>query len=1486
MKSIKRHSIFRGVMVPTMVFLLGLAGCGKPELKEVRVSPAEKEIMVGESIEFEVEGLSGKGERMAEVAFQWSLEGDAGAIDNSGRFEARKPGKVQVIATAAGVSGKAQIVVLARPIRKIEVEAEKSHALPGTTVPIRIRGFSESDMPASYGDLKVSALTVSTSLPNKLLTLDERGKAGVEVTLSPEPGENVILFEGDEVEKEVKLEATSITRLEIKQKNNVFEAGETIDFATVGFDDYGNQRKVEVEWNLIEEIAQSQEGNQIIMLKPGKGILFAQYKEIRQGFPFSVVPGRVARITLSPSSAQLKAGERTKFSAQAFNAQDYPVSAQVRWEIEGEIGSISEDGAFTARKAGKGAVRAGAAGVFAKAAVEVQHGPLSDITIVTAGGKLPAGRTIELVARGVDAYGNHFVVRPEWFLSKSLGTIDTEKHTFSPVNVGTGEIKAMVGNILRGVQIEVVPAELAQVEFAPKKVDLIAGEKVQFEVKGLDRFGNRVDVQPDFSVQEPLGELSSTGFFKARKAGSTVVKAAVGEFVAQGTLAVRPAEMEELIVEPAGPVEMTAGKALEFSVFGVDRFENTVNSAVDWQVEPELGRMNERHVFAPLKVGKGRLNVTLKQLRTEKIIQESIPISIRPGETARIEISPSSRQTTSGDTSEFSAVAYDTVGNETGVPVTWSVEDSALGKIGATGVFRALKAGEGKILARHENVVAEAKLKVLPGPIAFLKITPEKITLDAGEVHELKAIAEDKFGNGLQADIIWSLSNASLGNIKENRLTAAKMGRGQLIAAAGAFVDMVPLDIRKGPLASIELTAPEKVAPAGEKAVFDARGFDAGGNPVMVQPRWLVEDEGLGRINQKGVFSAQKAGKGFVKALSGDVGATGQVEVVPGAPAEVRLQPAEINTIAGESTQLAFEVFDAYENMVPQPELTWEVSQGVGRVTAEHEFEAQKSGQGRIRCIAGEAAAEIAVKVAPGKIHLIKMHPEELEMTAGEEVEFKAGGYDAQGNSVELKPSWSVGGGIGVVDDSGVFQAVTAGKGQVAVQMEDVVGVAGVTVLPGPAASVVVEPAESTLRAGESLDFKATALDAFGNVTPAEFAWQLEAKGEFGELDQTGGFKALLTGNAKIAARTQGVIGKATVKVLPAGLQRIFLSKENIDLRSGEKLKLQAVGEDVYGNVFPVQPQFSIESDELGTIDSEGVFEAVKTGAGRLTAELEGLATSVPVKIAAGKLRKLVIELPAAGVMAGKSYTFGIKGYDGARNEVAVDAGWAVTEAIGRINNDTGEFYAVRAGKGLLVAHSRGVVARAVLEVKPGELNSLFIEPNPVTVKSGTVQFFTVKGFDVEHNEIPVPAAGVSWKELGGNGFFKDNGVFQGTEMGKGKVIAEAGNLIAEAYVTVVPGAPDPAHCRTRVTYPTLPAGGEAFTEVILEVRDGYNNPVPGVKVILVSNRQDDSIVQPAKTDGRGLSRGRISSEQAGSAIISAVVADKAILDTAEIHFE
>jgi hypothetical protein len=204
----------------------------------------------------------------------------------------------------------------------------------------------------------------------------------------------------------------------------------------------------------------------------------------------------------------------------------------------------------------------------------------------------------------------------------------------------------------------------------------------------------------------------------------------------------------------------------------------------------------------------------------------------------------------------------------------------------------------------------------------------------------------------------------------------------------------------------------------------------------------------------------------------------------------------------------------------------------------------------------------------------------------------------------------------------------------------------------------------------------------------------------------------------------------------------------------------------------------------------------------------------------------------------------------------------------------------------MLIAYSGDIMATEIIEVKPGDLYNLFLDPNPVTVKSDALQSFLVNGFDVEDNRLELSQSAVDWDIIGNTGLIEKPGIFRATRMGKGKVVARTGNLLAEAYITVVPGEPEVANCRTRVMHPRLSAGGDSFSDVIVEVRDKYYNPVPGIKVALVSSRQTDEIIQPEATNENGISRGRVSSPQKGRSIIRGVISGMSFPDTAQVAFE
>jgi uncharacterized protein (AIM24 family) len=1064
-----------------------------------------------ESVVFKAVVLSGENKEMSDVSVSWSAEGKAGTIDETGKFIAESPGEAVVIAQAGDISARVRVTVTSRQIAKIEVKPDNKKAPAGSRISVTAVSLTREDRPAAHSTLSVSSPTPRVSLPGASLPLDASGRATLDVTLPSKPGEVKLIFKGDAATRILELEAIPITRIGIHPGPGPYEAGRMVDFDAVGYDDYGNQMTVPATWSLTGEAASlaedGTESGKVKMNLPAKGIILARYGEITESQPFSVVPAKPSEIKLTPESAALKAGQSVPFTAEAFNTYGYPLSIDIEWNITEEIGRITADGFFQAEKAGKGAVVAEAGKVRAEAQVSVEHAPLAQLSIKLPKTTVTAGETVTLSAAGIDAYDNRFSVEPRWFLSKSIGTIDPREQTFAARFAGVGEIRAVIGSVMDSRKVEVMPAKLVRLELVPSTVDIVAGESIQFNVFGYDDYGNRIDVEPVFSLEKPLGELSGSGKFQAKTAGSTMLIAAIEDLRSKAAVTVKPAVMQKAAVEPSGPVEVVAGKRCQFNAYGYDSFGNIVKSKTEWAVSPDIGDISPQGGFYPEKTGKGTITAKIKQVRTDKILSVRLPIRIAPGPTARIDLKQTATILKAGETRNFSATAYDELGNETGAAISWSVAEPDLGHISETGLFRARKAGKGKIKAVVNGIFALSDVEVLPAEIVFLKIVPDGVRLKAGEETALSAIGEDRFGNFIKPAVAWGLSDPNLGTISPKAvLMAQKKGKGWILATSRNLVDNVPIRVDAGPLTRISVEPGEVSIQAGAEVDFSAEGFDAGGNAVKIKPKWSVEPN-LGDIGEKGVCRAKTVGAGYVIASVEGVTQRAKFRVTPGQPAHISVQPAEIVVSAGQSIKTSIEVRDAYENTIKAPSPHLALSERLGLLGAGGIFTAEKKGSGVITVSAGQATAEIPLTVRVGPLHTIDLFPEAAEMSAGEHVTFSAKGYDAWGNSVEIDPEWAAGSGLGIFTQEGAFKALRPGEGFVTVRSGVVSAVSPIMVHPGAVYRIEVNPGETALEAGQSIAYQAVAYDAQGNKTPARFVWTLENE-EMGTIDEGGRFAA------------------------------------------------------------------------------------------------------------------------------------------------------------------------------------------------------------------------------------------------------------------------------------------------------------------------------------------------------------------------------------------
>ncbi|MFP4419210.1 MAG: Ig-like domain-containing protein [Desulfococcaceae bacterium] len=1475
-------------------------------LSDLEISPAEPGGQIGEELTLTIAGKDADDQpagyhtvSISTPTENLSLAAEEATLDENGSAEIAltlppTPGEAEVRLTVGEMEKTVAIQVDPRPIADLSVSPETSRALAGAEVPVTIQATDADGEPAGFHELTLEPADDAIAVSEDRVTLDAEGTAQFTVTLSSSPGANAVALRipGEEdARATLEIAGAPVSRLTISPREDAFAIGQQVEFTATGHDEFGNSRPVDPEWSLSQPVATVSEDGKATMKSLGEGILFARYQGVQAAQPFSVVPGEPAEVRIEPKELKAAAGERVNFSGTVFNAYEQPLSVSIQWETEGGIGEISGEGAFVAQTAGTGQVVARSGDAQAEVPVTVGHGELHEIDFSLEKSVIPAGETVELSARGMDAFGNRFPIRPEWLLSTSIGEVEQEENRFRALRAGAGEIIAKVGEVLRGARVEVVPGSLSRLEMKPQSANLIAGETVEFAVEGFDRFDNLISVEPEFSLSREIGELAPDGTLTVETAGNAVVTAKVEDFSSESTVAVAPAEMETARIVPEGPIGLTAGDAQALKVSGFDAYGNTVTSRVQWGIRPALGRITENGVLHPEKAGKGTVMATVTQPRTGRTLEVATPFSVAPGQTARIEVQPEAAELVAGESVQFTAASFDRFDNRTEAEIDWKLGPPELGEIDDTGRFSGVRAETGQVSAVHGNVEGTAAVAVVPAEVAFLKIIPESIDIRAGEQVSLDAIIEDRFGNEIPGRALWQLSPDSLGTIEDAAEDAAlagqKAGEGKLVATFEDRVATAPVTVSPGPLHAIELTPAGAEVAAGSTLEFTAKGYDPGGNPVSAEVEWSLS-EPVGKLDDGGTLEAEKTGAAEVQARAGDVSATVSVEVVPGEPAEIRLSETELELTAGETHAFSFEVFDGQGNRIPDPGYRWEVPDDRGVFSADNQFTAKRAGEGPVRLVAGPVTETISVTVNPGDIARVEVAPAERNLRAGDTRPFTASGFDAQDNPLEISPVWSVDGGVGTIQESGEFQATRVGDGFVVARMDSASGVARISVEPGPVDRVEISPDSVEIAAGEVARLSATAFDAFDNPTPAAVSWSLSDAAEAGgELTGPGTFQARTVGSGHILAAAEGVSGRVPVEISHGPLRELSFRREAAELRAGERTELQVSGRDAFGNDVPVEPNLTVFPETLGEIGADGsTFEARGVGSGRIEARFGTVTADLAVAVRPGEPTSIEVQLPAGSLMAGKTYSLQAIGYDPGGNPVPISAEWAASPEVGRIESDTGLFHARKAGTGLVVAYGDGVKAAKTVEVQPGDLYKLFLSPNPVTVASATVQEFTASGYDVEENEVPLSESAVEWETAGDIGQMEAPGEFLGTRMGKGKVIARTGDLLAESYVTVIPGQPVLANSRIRVTHPALPADGNAFSEVIVEVRDRHHNPVPEISVTLVSSRQGDEVVQPGPTGEDGQARGRVLSTEAGDSVIRAVIDGRSFPDTARVTFE
>jgi hypothetical protein len=988
----------------------------------------------------------------AEVSFVVQTEGaslDVSQVTTDSRGEATasltlstEPGPNRVVASLADVSD--ELTIMGRPgaPARLDVKAEPQHTLSGGSSTLTARATDEYGNPIEGLEVQFAARTSGASLDVESARTGPEGEATAVLTTSGQAGANSVDVSTEGLSPtSLRVHGGRLSRVTVEPAVAEVVSGASREFEAMGYDERGRAIAIEPRWSVTGGIGTITDEGAFTGVVAAQGSAVATLRGVTGTAEVAVVPGALTTVTVSPAEVALTTGEERRFQCTGTDAAGNEVAVDPEWSLSEGLGTISSQGVYTAGAVGEEAVRAAVEGLTGEALVDVTAGALATVRIEPGEVRLEAGDTQIFTVTGLDSAGNEVPLEPTWTVSHGVGEVDAEGE-FTAMRSGTGELVAVSENLAARARIEVTPAELTRIVVTPESTEVPSGTSQRFTATGRDRFDNELEVTPSWNVTGGIGAIDGTGLFTGVTAGEGEVVATSGSVAGKARLEVVPGDVVRLEIAPEEAV-VEAGSTQVFETTAFDAAGNIQTAPTRWTVEGGIGSVDASGAFRAEVAGEGQV------VGRQGDVSVTADVTVRPSELVTISVSPDSRSLESGSRQTFSATGEDAHGNEVSIEPTWTVT-GGIGEIEpTTGEFDAVAVGQGTVVATVGPLGGRAEVRVTAGPLATIEVSAPGDAVTSGQTVRFEALGRDQNGNRVPVSPAWTVTEG-LGTIDTTGLfTAQAAGEGKVVATVGSIAGSTDVVVEPGVLASLDI-APEEISlRSGETHLFSVVGRDAFGNAVDTEPAWRVEGP-AGSIDSRGRFTARLAGTATVVATSGSLTDESRITVTAGEVASITVAPATVEVTVGRQRQFQATGRDDNGNEV-DIEPAWSVTSGIGSIDSSGLFEATQPGQGQVLATWEGIVGTADVVTAPGGLARLRVRPADVTLESGSTRQFEVEGLDANDNVLDdVAVSWSLSGGVGSIgEETGLFTAVTAGKGEVSASSGSIEGSVAVEVVPG-----------------------------------------------------------------------------------------------------------------------------------------------------------------------------------------------------------------------------------------------------------------------------------------------------------------------------------------------------------------------------------------------------------------------------------------------------
>ncbi|MEW6996689.1 Ig-like domain-containing protein [Colwelliaceae bacterium BS250] len=1096
-----------------------------------------------------------------------------------------------------------------------------------------------------------SDITVATITSLGLATTDKTGVINVSAVFAPKvAGQSSV-----SAQTTLTVSEASLVALELSPFQYEALIGLTVAYQAVAIYDDGYQLDITqlAEWQSDDELIAQVSNNvttkgQAIANAVGKTNIKVKFAQLTNEAQLLVLDVEPVKMVISPGNAQVPLDTSVQYQAHVLLADDraIDVTLYTDWTLDNSnLGTFNKTDVFTGTQQGQTNVNAeftyGNISFTESQPVTVTAPQVQRLLILPQNESFPSGSQGRYQALAYFSDGQVVDVTENslWQLSDDIGVIvaSGENSGFATANnVGQSKVSAQFSGLTSETSVTVTQAVIVELVIIPVNYTTPAGTQLTYHATA--RFSDQSTQDASElgiwnSSDATIANIGTTGTFagvaNAVAPGETQICIDYLELSACTELAVTSAIVTALQITPVNvQVPLGTDGQYQATAFFSDDTRQDVTAIASWSSANEsITSIIPKGIFAGYARSNSLGNTTITA--SYDGVQSTTEITITDAELSQLIISPVNVSLAAGNSQAFTVYGLYTDSSSKNLTnqANWQGSDDSIAYVNQQGIAKSATAGEITVMATVQDKQISAKLTVTSAELTRIAVTPQRISVAAGNDRQLLATAyfSDLTTRNITNELTWYSDDAAVATVVANGMqgglvSGIAFGTTKVTASFQDMTDTAFIEVTAALLDKVTISPKTSTAPVGINQQFELTAIFSDNTTLNVTnaASWQSLQPNDATVNNQGLVTTHNTAVVTVSGNYQGLSDSAMLTITEAIITDVQVSPLSVTVPKGTNGHFIATAFysDGQTSDVTQQALWQSNDNSIVSVIAiginAGDGYAQNVGSTQVSATFSGLTRASEVTISDAVLKELKLTPEQDASYVGGNTQYTVFGVfsDDTSKDLTLDVSWSstapqiasvsqqglvTGGSVGDVIITASFVGKTSNNGYL-------------TISEAIVERLVVHPSVQSVAKGQKVEFLAHAYfsdDSNKNVTNSA-SWTANDS-EIASHNSNGVFQTLATGITDISAAYKGKSSTGNLEVTGAILEQLTIAPIMATIVLDETINFQAFGifsdqssQDLSNDVF-----WQID-DAIASIDSVGKVTGAIVGQTLVRASLQG----------------------------------------------------------------------------------------------------------------------------------------------------------------------------------------------------------------------------------------------------------------------------------------